>query len=167
MADAEAPWLVAVAEWFHVVGAAPVAVVIAVAVGVGFLVARKWDLALAWTAIVGGAQISSTVTKLLVDRPRPLDALVHESTAAYPSGHATVSGAAMAIGLAVLLGLMWPRRHNLFLWIGVTYAVLMAVSRTYLRVHWLTDVIGGLALGCAFVLVVATLVQQRASDDVV
>jgi undecaprenyl-diphosphatase len=62
---------------------------------------------------------------------------------------------------------MWPRRHNLFLWIGVTYAVLMAVSRTYLRVHWLTDVIGGLALGCAFVLVVTTLVQQRASDDVV
>jgi membrane-associated phospholipid phosphatase len=166
MADAESAWLVSVAEWFHVVGAAPVAVPIALVVGVGLLVARKWDLALAWVAIVGGAQISSTVTKLLVDRPRPLDALVHESTAAYPSGHATVSGAAMAIGLAVLLGFIWPRRYNLFLWIGVVYAVLMALSRTYLRVHWLTDVVGGLALGCAFVLVVAVLVQQGASDVV-
>jgi len=157
MASVESDWLVSVAEWFHVVGSAPIAAPIAVAAGVGFLLARRWDLALAWVAIIGGAQITTTVTKLLVGRPRPSDALVHESSAAYPSGHATVSGAAMAIGLAVLLGFIWPRRHNLFLWIGGVYAVLMALSRTYVRVHWLTDVVGGLALGCAFVLVVAAL----------
>lgn len=157
MASVESPGLVAVAEWFHVAGSAVVAVPIAIAVGVAFLVAKKWDLALVWVAIVGGARVTTTAVKLLVGRPRPEDALVHESSAAYPSGHATVSGAAMAIGLAVLLGIIWPRRHTLLLWIGAVYAVLMALSRTYLRVHWLTDVVGGLALGCAFVLVVAAL----------
>jgi len=166
MADAESAWLVSVAEWFHVAGSAPVVLAIAVVVVAGFLMMQKWDLALAWMAVVGGAQITTTVTKLLVDRPRPLDALVHESTAAYPSGHATVSGAAIAVGLAVLLGFVWPRRHNLFLWVGITYAVLMAVSRTYLRVHWLTDVIGGLALGTAIVLVVVALIQQTRSNEV-
>lgn len=160
MASAESPGLVSVAEWFHVVGSPLVAVPVAIAVGVGFLVARKWDLALAWVAMIGSARITSTVVKLLVDRPRPEDALVHESSAAYPSGHAMVSGAAMAIGLAVLLGFIWPRRHTLFLWFGIVYAALMALSRTYLRVHWLTDVVAGLVLGVAFVLIVAALTYE-------
>jgi undecaprenyl-diphosphatase len=161
MADAEMAWLVGVAETFHRIGAVPIALPAAVTVAVVFLVMRRWWLAGAWVAMVGGAQILSTVTKVLVGRDRPLDALVHESSAAYPSGHAAVSGAAMAIGLAVLLGVLWPNRHRLFLSAGVVYAVAMAWSRTYLRVHWLADVVGGLVLGTAVVLVVASVTLTR------
>jgi len=164
MADTEVPWLVAVAKGFHVVGGVPVALTTSIVIGVAFAVAKKWRLLWAWIAIVAGAQILSTFVKLLVDRPRPVDALVHEASAAYPSGHAMVSGAAIGIGLAVLAGFVWPRRSRLFLYIGIAYAVLMALSRTYLRVHWLTDVVGGLLFGSAVVAFVATTAMYRRVD---
>ncbi len=161
MADAETAWLVGVAETLHRIGAVPIALPAAVMIAVFFLVMRRWWLAGTWVAMVVGAQTLSSVTKVLVGRDRPLDALVHESSAAYPSGHAAVSGAAMAIGLAFLFGILWPNRHRLFLSAGIVYAVAMAWSRTYLRVHWLTDVVGGLVLGAAVVLVVASFTVTR------
>jgi undecaprenyl-diphosphatase len=164
MADAERAWLVGVAETFHRIGAVPIALPVAVTVTVVFLMMRRWWLTGAWVAMVGGVQILSTVTKVLVGRDRPLNALVHEPSAAYPSGHAALSGAAMAIGLAVLLGVLWPSRHRLFLSAGVVYAVAMAWSRTYLRVHWLTDVVGGLVLGAAVVLMVMWVTETRSDQ---
>ena len=75
-----------------------------------------------------------------------------------------VSGAAMGMGLAVILGIIWPNRYRLFLGVGIAYAVVMAWSRTYLRVHWLTDVVGGLLFGIAIVCLVAVAVIQRRED---
>lgn len=164
MEDLEVPWLLSVAELFHHLGSVPIALASTVLVAVAFIIARKWWAFWAWFAIVAGAQAFSTITKVLVDRPRPVDALVHESSASYPSGHAMVSGAAIGIGLAVIVGMIWPRRHLLFLCIGITYAVAMAWSRTYLRVHWFTDVVGGLFFGTAIVCLVAAAVIQRRGD---
>jgi len=164
MEDLEVPWLLSVAELFHHLGSVPIALTTSLLVAVAFIVAKKWWAFWAWFAIVAGAQVFSTVTKLLVDRPRPVDALVHESSASYPSGHAMVSGAAIGIGLAVILGIIWPNRYRLFLGVGIAYAVVMAWSRTYLRVHWLTDVVGGLLFGTAIVCLVAVAVIQRRGD---
>ncbi|GMQ93335.1 MAG: phosphatidylglycerophosphatase PgpB [Acidimicrobiia bacterium] len=171
MANAEMPWLVDVAEGFNWIGSVPIAFSTAAIVSVFFLVMRRWWIAGAWIVMVGGAQILSSITKVLVGRDRPMDALVHESSAAYPSGHAMVAGAAMAIGLAVLLGFLWPNRYRLFVSVGVAYALLMAWSRAYLRVHWLSDVVGGLLLGTAVVVVVASAFAigrssaSRSGDD--
>jgi membrane-associated phospholipid phosphatase len=164
MEDLEVPWLLSVAELFHHLGSVPIALTTSLLVAVTFIVAKKWWAFWAWFAIVAGAQVFSTVTKLLVDRPRPVDALVHESSASYPSGHAMVAGAAIGIGLAVILGIIWPIRYRLFLGVGIAYAVVMAWSRTYLRVHWLTDVVGGLVFGTAIVCLVAVVVIQSRGD---
>ena len=164
MEDLEVPWLLSVAELFHHLGSVPIALTTSLLVSGAFIVAKKWWAFWAWFAIVAGAQVFSTVTKLLVDRPRPIDALVHESSASYPSGHAMVSGAAIGIGLAVIVGIIWPNRYRLFLGLGIAYAVVMAWSRTYLRVHWLTDVVGGLLFGTAIVCLVAVVVMQRQGD---
>jgi len=164
MEDLEVSWLLSVAELFHRLGSFEIALVTSVLIAAAFLIARKWWAFWAWFAIVAGAQVFSTVTKLLVDRTRPVGALVHESSASYPSGHAMVSGAAMGIGLAVILGIIWPNRYRLFLGVGIAYAVVMAWSRTYLRVHWLTDVVGGLLFGTAIVCLVAVAVIQRRED---
>lgn len=163
MVSAEVDWLVSVAEVFHIVGSVTVALTLGIGVCVGFLVAKRWNLAVGWVLILGATQILTTVFKITVDRSRPIDTLVHEPSAAFPSGHASVSGAAMAVGLAILLGFIWPNRLTIFLWIGIVYAVLMALSRTYLRVHWLTDVAGGLVLGTAMVLLVAAFLLARGS----
>ena len=167
MADYEVPWLVAVAKGFHVVGGVVVASVTAVVIAVGFAVVKKWWAFWAWVAMVGSAQVLSSVVKLGVDRARPIDALVHESSASYPSGHAMVSGAAIGIGLAVIAGMIWPNRYRPFLVVGSAYAVVMAWSRTYLRAHWFTDVVGGLLLGGAIVFLVTAVVLRwnaRASN---
>jgi undecaprenyl-diphosphatase len=157
----EIPWLVSAAEVFHHLGAFPIALATTVLVAVALVAMRIWWAVAAWVAMVAGAQVLSTITKLLVDRPRPVDALVFESSAAYPSGHAMVSGAAIGIGFAVIAGIIWPRRHRLFLSLGVGYAVVMAWGRTYLRAHWVTDVVGGLLFGTAVVFIVAAVVIQR------
>ncbi len=170
MADLEVLWLVNVAEAFHIIGGVPIEFLTVITVTIAFLAMRRWWFAGVWLAIIGATQVLATITKVAVGRDRPLDALVHESSAAFPSGHASVSGAAIAIGLAVLLGFLWPHRYRLFVFIGFAYAVAMAWSRTYLHAHWLTDVMGGLLLGTAIVLVVtsamgARLIQRPGEPD--
>jgi len=69
----------------------------------------------------------------------------------FPSGHA-IAGAVTAFGLVVVLLTPRPRR---LLWIGAAaaFAGLMALSRTYLSVHWLSDVLTGVFIGTGFALV--------------
>ncbi|MEN8112811.1 MAG: phosphatase PAP2 family protein [Actinomycetota bacterium] len=161
MWSAEASWFVSVAEVFHHAGAFPIALGTTVVVVVAFLAVRKWWAAGAWVAMVAVAEILSVTTKTLVGRERPGEAFVHETSAAYPSGHSMVSGAAIGFGFAVLLAMLWPHRARLFLWLGGIYAVVMAWSRTYLHAHWLTDVVGGLLFGTAVVVFIVWVFESR------
>ncbi len=165
MEDSETLRLVSIAELFHDLGSFPIAAVTTMVVAVGFAAMRKWWAVVAWAGMVVGANVLSTLTKLLVDRSRPVDSLVFEPSASYPSGHAMVSGAAIGIGLAMIAGILWPHRRRLFLSIGIIYALVMAWSRTYLRVHWLTDVVGGLLFGTAIVCLVAAVVIQHRGNS--
>lgn len=161
MAGAEVPWLVSVADTFDYVGGYPIALLGVVAGVVALWVGGKRWAALTWAVMTALAQLLSSATKLVVDRSRPLNGLAYEPSSSYPSGHSMVAGAATAIGIAVVAGVIWPSRRRLFLVFGVVYAVLMAASRTYLRVHWLTDAIGGFLFGTAVVLVIYAVAFAR------
>lgn len=92
--------------------------------------------------------IAFHVLKAAVDRPRPLDPLVDASGSAYPSGHAALAVTYFAI--AVLLARAGPAtRRVAVVLIGLTLTILIGLSRVYLRVHWLSDVGGGWAVGLA------------------
>jgi len=67
----------------------------------------------------------------------------------FPSGH-------VAATTAWALGLVWSRRKSWQLAAAVTWVALMAVSRMYLGRHFPADVLGGLVVGVA-ALVVARL----------
>ena len=73
----------------------------------------------------------------------------------YPSGHS--SGIATLVTIALVLA--WPRltaRHRrLALAAGVALAVLVGLTRMWLGVHFLSDVLGGWALGVAWTMLVA------------
>ena len=69
-----------------------------------------------------------------------------------PSGHATTAFAA-----AVAVGLVHPRLR----WPLLVLAALVAVSRVWLGVHYLTDVIAGAALGTSVALVPVGSVSRR------
>lgn len=129
-----------------------------------------WLLAGAWL----GAWVLSGTVKELTHRARPPagQAVGHWSGYAFPSGHTTKATAVYGM-LAALLAATTPRwGRKVAVWTAaVVLAGLVGLSRLYLGAHWLTDVLGGLALGGAWLLVVLAATRtvdalhRAASDD--
>lgn len=124
----------------------------------GYLaVMRRWWLFATWVATTVLVELAIGPLKGIYDRPRPDDQLVTTSGPSFPSGHAT-AGAATAIALVVVL--LPPGEHRRVWEVrAAAFAFVMALSRTYLRAHWLTDVVAGALLGAALALTVAAVVQ--------
>jgi undecaprenyl-diphosphatase len=151
MIDAETASLVRVAEAFGVLGSVTVAGVIAVVTVAVLAALRRWSPAIAVVSMAVLALVVSQLTKSIVDRPRPPDGLEVETSASYPSASVMVSATAIVLGIAVVVAGMVPRWGSVIVWTAIGYVVVMAWSRTYLRVHWLFDVIGGAVGGAAVV----------------
>jgi undecaprenyl-diphosphatase len=109
--------------------------------------------------VLGGAELLNLVLKLSFHRPRPEVAFVHLDTYSFPSGHAMISTAAYG----ALAYLAWSRLRTgtakAALVAGtVGFVALVCFSRLYLGVHYLSDVLGGVAAG-AFWLAVSIALQ--------
>ena len=94
--------------------------------------------------------IASSGTKLLIHRPRPVFAepISVLGGYAFPSGHATAAGMSATV-LAVLAVAVVRKRwlRSAVIGTGWALAVLVALDRVLLGVHYLSDVVGGLLLG--------------------
>jgi len=103
------------------------------------------------TAVVLGQVLITNLTKLFVDRARPdIHRLTGFSGSSFPSGHAATAAATFA-AIALLVGRGRSRRMKAFLAAGAAFiAVAVATTRVLLGVHWLTDVVAGLAMGWAW-----------------
>jgi undecaprenyl-diphosphatase len=90
----------------------------------------------------------STEIKSLLDRVRPTaNPIAHTLGPSFPSGHTTGAAACFA-AFALVLGRGRSRNTQAVLaGAAVFVALAVAASRVLLGVHWLTDVLGGLALG--------------------
>jgi membrane-associated phospholipid phosphatase len=101
--------------------------------------------------VVGGQLILQNLTKVIVDRSRPdIHRLTGFSGSSFPSGHATTTAATFA-AIAFLVGRGRSRRTKAVLaGAAAAIAVAVATTRVFLGVHWLTDVIAGLAMGWAW-----------------
>jgi membrane-associated phospholipid phosphatase len=102
-------------------------------------------------AVVVGDKLLTGGLKTLIDRVRPnLNPVARTLGPSFPSGH---SSTAAALWAAVgLIAWRWLGRRSLapLAGVAVAFAVGVAASRVLLDVHWLTDVIAGLALGWAW-----------------
>jgi membrane-associated phospholipid phosphatase len=119
----------------------------AVVVGAAVLIKHR-DRGRAAALAAGAALtwISVWIVKSAVGRPRPADPLVHTSGESYPSGHAANSVGWLALGIA--LSILIPTRGGRIAAIaaGALLAVLVGLTRIYLRAHYASDVLAGEAL---------------------
>ncbi len=136
------------------------------AIGLVLFARRRWLALLAFGVTEAVTTLSSTLLKILVGRARPPDGLVHPVGSSFPSGHAAYAGATC---FALVLLFTAPGPHRRWAWALAVVGVLgMAWSRTYLQVHWLSDVVGGSLLGVGFALTFfagAQLMAARPGTD--
>jgi membrane-associated phospholipid phosphatase len=109
-------------------------------------------------AIMLGSAATEWLVKWLVSRRRP-----RGGPFAFPSGHVFTS--VVFFGLVIYLlwtrDVAWPWR------VGGTIACVLVIvgiglSRIYLRFHWLTDVLGGLTGGTAYLLIALAIADRPA-----
>jgi undecaprenyl-diphosphatase len=111
---------------------------------------RHWLRLTAFALAVLTSEVLIGTVKSAVNRPRPPGSLIATSAAAFPSGHA-IASAVTAIGIVLALVPPGPARWR---WEvrAVVFAVVMALSRVYLRAHWLSDTVAGGLLGAGLAL---------------
>ena len=97
--------------------------------------------------VLGGGELLNLILKVSFHRARPDVAFVQLETYSFPSGHAMIASAAYG-ALAYLAWSRYGRRGHLVLIAGTTlFVALIAFSRLYLAVHYLSDVLAGVAAG--------------------
>jgi membrane-associated phospholipid phosphatase len=117
---------------------------------------------------VGGAVLANTAIRAIVDRPltdaeiqaAPRLSIVHHP---FPSGHVAGIGALLGI-IAVCIAVGRSRTVQALLTILVAAGVvIVAYSRLYLGLHWLSDVIGGALLAGMAVLLGTVALTTRSA----
>jgi membrane protein DedA with SNARE-associated domain/membrane-associated phospholipid phosphatase len=141
--------LVDVAKVVTNLGAFPVAVALVVGAWIVLLMRREFVASLVLGVGLALTYAGVHIAKAALDRPRPPDPLVATDLSAYPSGHAAY--AVTWIAVAVTLSRVLPNLASraVLVTVAVVIAVVVGLSRLYLRVHWLSDVTGGWGLGAA------------------
>lgn len=145
-----------VAEFITFFGGSEFVIPMAVAgaIMIPFKKTRKFGMAVLFAVLIG-TLFTNLIFKPMFDRPRPYVyyednpvfmawynfAGAHvESDKSFPSGHTT---AAFELGVAIFCVL----RNKKFAWIFPVFSALVGLSRIYLMVHYVTDVLGGVVIG--------------------
>lgn len=152
-------WAETVSHRLKTLGAGLVMVPLRIVVAVWLLARRRYAALGAWLLAWAVADLAAFVLKPWIGRVRPDGS----SATSFPSAHAKTA-AQVAVGLALLVTAS-VRRQALVWALAVAWIVAMAVSRTVLDEHWLSDVVAGSALGaaCALGAVWTAAVERRRS----
>jgi undecaprenyl-diphosphatase len=116
---------------------------------------RRWALLL--PVVMAGTGVLQLAGKWAADRPRP-----NAAPWGFPSGH--VLSLAVFFGVVAFLVVTLTERRRRWrilacLACGATVG-LVAASRIYLDMHWLSDVLGGFTLGTAYLLTALWVAQS-------
>ena len=123
---------------------------------IGVLVLRRPREALFLAIASGGSLVLNETMKLVFARPRPQLSWAHVlPDYSFPSGH-TMNSLVFYVALSIVVWSVVGRRAGLAsMGAAIALTLLIGVSRIYLGYHYLTDVVGGLLAGAAWLLIVA------------
>ncbi len=111
-----------------------------------------------------GGEILVWIIKNLINRPRPplINSLVIESSHSFPSGHTFVTIAFYGL-LAYFV--IQSKKNKIFKIVtfisSLLLIVLVGISRIYLGAHWPSDVFASLAVGTAWLVIMATSLKIK------
>ncbi len=145
------------------IGSSLVIVPILFVVGAWLLRRQRYGAALFLGVASVGSLVLQGTMKVFFARPRPHLDWVQQvlSDYSFPSGH-TMSAVIFYVALALILWSVFGRRIGVIaLAIAATVTFGVSVSRIYLGYHYLTDVVGGLLAGIAWLLVVGAAFRAR------
>lgn len=144
-------WLLDISYALNVIGGGWVAVyAIPLGIAAVLVLARRWRSAIFAVAAFAGSALLVQLLKQLFGRARPDEMLVVSDYGSFPSGH-TANAATIAVVAFVLFPRLWVAL------VGAIWVLAMALSRTALSVHWLTDTVGGALIGGSAAFLVAAL----------
>jgi undecaprenyl-diphosphatase len=145
----QTPMLVDVAKLVTALGAYPTTVLAALATAIWAVSHRHRIAAVGLVAGVLLSDVAVHVAKAAYDRPRPSGSLVATELSAYPSGHALQSVTFVACAVVLVRGGAGWASRIAAVTVAIALVAAVCVTRVFLRAHYLTDVLGGVALGVA------------------
>lgn len=140
--------------WMTIIGGPVGLAVIVVAVGVILAVRKRWRWLIYLAVTVGGGSLLNLELKRYFARARPdvAEMLRRANGYSFPSGHAM--GSAVAFGALAYLAFRairsWPAKTAVMAFLYTLIAA-VALSRVYLGVHWISDVLAGVTAGTVWV----------------
>jgi len=152
-------------EWLLQVLTAPglfaVRVLVLLPVVVWLARRQEWRT-VAWVVLSAG--LISPVTSVLKDvfgrvRPAFEDGGARYDSLSYPSGHASGIAALVTVGLILAWPLLSGAARRMWLALGIALVLVVGLTRMWLGVHYLSDVLGGWTLGLSWCLLVAVLLD--------
>ncbi len=150
---------------FTGMGSVGVLLPLAVTVTLWLVWRRSWHTAVYWVGVAAFGEVLVQLLKFTLGRRRPLDLYTGVELFSFPSGHAVVSTVMLGF-LAFLLSRRQTMQTRLIIAaLAGLYVALVAFSRLYLGAHWLSDVVGGISLGVAWVSILAMVYTHRGVQE--
>ena len=160
------PTLISTLKVFTLLGSVPFLALLVLVATLLLLRRRQLNEAalVAFSAL--GIEILFAVLKLAFHRPRPELAYVHLETYSFPSGHASGSAAIYAVLFYLAAKRLAIRGRLLLTFAYVVLVGLIAFSRLYLEVHYLSDVLAGITLGISWAAACLFIYERSRGRDI-
>jgi len=155
------PILTAFAKIIAVITEPKVIAIIAIITTICLYVNKKKNqsILLGTTTII--TVIITEILKAIIQRPRPISTLIQETGFSFPSGHTTMA----IVFLGVMAYIFTKKKNKTKVVITSTLLlIIIGLSRLYLQVHWLTDIIGGLIIG-GIILTASILIYKKITSS--